>query len=428
MKSVHMVAFAAVAILGSSAIAAKPDDANWLQWRGPQREGKSTSTGLLKDWDAQPPKLLGMVEGLGGGYASVSIVDGMLYTTGNFDDAQGVVAVDLATNQVAWKTPVTAEIPKHGYGGSRSTPTIDGDDLYVVLSDGTVACLDRMSGKVVWTRSFEKEYGAKRPNWGFAESPLVDGNLLICTPGSDQALLLALNKKTGKEVWATKDAKLGDKGKGEAGYSSIVIGNGAGVKQYVQMTGRGLVAVRAKDGKFLYNYNPVANDVAVIPTPIVDGDYVFVSSGYQTGAGLVKLSKTRDGVSAEEVYFLEPKTFQNHHGGMVKLGDYIYAGTKHNEGFPICIEMKTGEVQWGGDKRGEGKGSAAVLYADGNFIFRYQSGEIVLVEATPKEYVLKGKFMPEYQERESWSHPVVVDGKLYLREQDKLMIYDLTQN
>lgn len=427
MKSVRIFALAAITLFGSSLMAAKPEDPNWLQWRGPHREGKANSTGLLKDWDSQQPKLLGMVEGLGGGYASVSIVDDMLYTTGNFDKSQGVVAVNLKKKAVAWKTPVTDSIPEHGYGGSRSTPTIDGNLLYVVLSDGTVACLNRKNGDVIWKRSFEKEYGAKRPAWGFAESPLVDGDLLICTPGSDQALLLALNKKTGKEVWATKDAKLGDKGKGEAGYSSIVIGNGAGVKQYVQMTGKGLVGVRASDGKFLYNYNPVANDVAVIPTPIVDGDYVFASSGYQTGAGLVKLSKSGDGVEAEEVYFLEPKTFQNHHGGMVKLGDYIYAGTKHNEGFPICIEMKTGEVQWGGNIRGEGKGSAAVLYADGNFIFRYQSGELALVEATPKEYVLKGKFMPEFQERESWAHPVVADGKLYLREQDKLMIYDLTQ-
>src|SRR5690606_19491173 len=127
-------------------------------------------------------------EGLGGGFASVSIVDDMLYTTGNFDKSQGVVAVDLTTNQIAWKTPVTESIPEHGYGGSRSTPTIDGNVLYVVLSDGTVACLDRRNGKILWTRSFEKEYGAKRPSWGFAESPLVDGNLLICTPGSDQAL------------------------------------------------------------------------------------------------------------------------------------------------------------------------------------------------------------------------------------------------
>ncbi|GAA4435715.1 PQQ-binding-like beta-propeller repeat protein [Bremerella cremea] len=400
---------------------------DWPQWRGPDRDGKSSATGLISNWEDQQPKLLWMGEGLGAGYASVSIVGDDLYTTGNFDDGQAVVAFDLNSKKVAWKKILTDKVPRHGYEGSRCTPTVDGDDLYVVMSEGTVARLNRKSGDVVWKRNLQEEYGASLPTWGFAESPLIDGDRLICGAGSSKALLVCLDKKTGKEIWVTPrgDAELGDQGKDEAGYSSTLVCNAAGRKQYVKLIGRGLIGVDANTGELLWSYNAVANGTANIPDPIIDGDYIFASTGYQTGAGLVHIQNKGGKIVAEEVYFLDSKTFQNHHGGMVKVGDYIYAGTKHNAGFPICVEMKTGKVQWGGDFRPEGKGSAAILFADGNIIYRYQSGILALVEANPKEYVLKGTLTPEYQERESWAHPVIVDGKLYLREQDKLMCYDL---
>ncbi|PQO31009.1 polyvinylalcohol dehydrogenase [Bremerella cremea] len=401
---------------------------DWPQWRGPNRDGKSSETGLLASWEEKKPKLLWMGEGLGQGYASVSIVGDKLYTTGNFDDGQAVVCFDLSQQQVAWKQNLTSSVPEHGYTGSRCTPTIDGEDLYAEMSDGTIGRLDRESGKVYWKKNLTEEYGASKPHWGFAESPLVDGERLICGAGSKEALLVCLNKKTGEEIWVTPlgESDLGEKGKDEAGYSSTLVCNAAGKKQYVKLIGRGVVGVDAENGKLLWSYNHVANNTANIPDPIIDGDYVFTSTGYGTGAALLHLTNDGGDINAEEVYFLNANIFQNHHGGMIKVGDYIYAGTKHNKGFPTCVEMKSGEIQWGGDIRPEGKGSAAVTYADGNLIFRYQDGTLALIEANPKEYVLKGTFKPEYQERESWSHPVVLDGKLYLREQDKLMCYDLT--
>ena len=403
-------------------------DAAWPQWRGPERNGKASATGLLNNWEAQKPKLLWITEGLGSGYASVSIADDTLYTTGNFDDGQAVVALDLSTQKVIWKETLTPQVPKHGYTGSRCTPTIDGDDLYVLMSEGTVARLHRKSGKVLWKKNLQEQFGAALPTWGFAESPLVDGNRVVCGAGSDEALLVCLNKNNGNVIWTTPrgETDLGPRGKDEAGYSSTLISNGAGVKQYVKLIGRGLIGVDAKSGKLLWHYNPVANDVASIPDPVIVGDYIFSSSGYQTGAALLHLKRSGRSVKAEEVYFLDAKTFQNHHGGMVVIDGHLYAGTKHNNGFPICVELKSGEVKWGGDFRGVGDGSAAVLYADGNLIFRYQSGELALIEATPEEYRLKGSFKPEYQEKESWSHPVIVDGRLYLREQDKLMCYDIS--
>jgi outer membrane protein assembly factor BamB len=403
-------------------------DAGWPQWRGPHRDGKSAEKGINTDWEAQQPELLWQAEGLGGGYASVAIAGDKLFTTGNFDDGQAVVCLDLKNQQIAWKTPVTDAPPKHGYEGSRTTPSLDGDRLYVVSSDGEIACLKQQDGKLVWKRNFKDWKGQMSSGWGFSESPLVDGDWVLCTPGGKEGMIVALDKMTGKEIWKTTMPELGPKGKDGAAYSSIVVSNGGGVKQYVQLVGRGVIGVRASDGEYLWGYNPVANGVASIPTPIPSGDYVFCSSGYgDGGTGLVKLSKDGDGVKAEEVYFHPPKEFQNHHGGMVLVDGKIYCGHGHNNGFPACLDLESGNVLWGTKTRGEGSGSAAVLYIDGHLIFRYQSGKVVLIEATPDGYKIKGSFDPAFKDKDSWAHPVVVDKKLYLREQDKLMCYDLAK-
>jgi len=398
---------------------------DWPQWRGPARDGKSTEQGKLSDWSQHAPHLEWIVDGLGRGYASVAIVGDRLYTTGNFDNGQGVVAVDSGTGQSIWRRTVASGEPEHSYEGSRCTPTVDGDRLYVVTSDGRIACLQTADGEIVWSHDFQQWGGRMMSRWGYSESPLVDGDHVICTPGGDGAMLVALDKRTGKEVWRSDVPDFGD-GKAGAGYSSVVISSGAGVKQYVTLVGQGAIGVRADDGKFLWGYARIANGTANIPTALVDGDNVFVSTGYQTGGALLKLVPTSGGVTAEEVYFLPPKTFQNHHGQMVLLDGHIYAGNQHKSGFPVCVELQSGKVVWGGEIRGEGKGSAAINYVDGNLIFRYEDGVIALVEATPAGYHLRGTLNPEYQEDKSWSHPVVVDGKLYLREQDKLMCYALS--
>jgi outer membrane protein assembly factor BamB len=186
--------------------------------------------------------------------------------------------------------------------------------------------------------------------------------------------------------------------------------------------------VRASDGRFLWGSNRVANHVANISTPIVKDDYVFASTGYQSGSVLLQLAKAGDGVAAREVYFLEPTTLQNHHGGLVLVGDHVYAGQGHGKGFPICVELKSGKVAWGGDIRNAGTGSAAVVYADGNLVFRYQNGTVVLIEATPTGYKEKGSFAIPGVKNPSWSHPVVLDGILYLREQDTLYAYDVKRH
>jgi outer membrane protein assembly factor BamB len=400
---------------------------DWPTWRGAKRDAVSTESGLLKQWPADGPKLAWQSSGLGAGYSSLTIAGNRIYTLGDRADGQYVIALNLADGKQAWARKIGPVWDDGELGGSRGTPTIDGDALYAIGTEGDLVCLDNATGAVRWQKSLPRDYnGQMMSDWKYSESPLVDGDRVLFTPGAFGSLIVAVDKKTGKDIWRAGGARLGNAGSNGAGYSSIVISEGAGVKQYVQLIGRGLIGVQASDGKLLWNYNRVANDVANIATPVVKGDYVFGSTGYQTGSALLKLAKTADGVSATEVYFLEPRTFQNHHGGFVLIGDYLYAGHGHNNGFPICLEFATGKVRWGGNVRAEGgTGSAAVLYADGRLYFRYQNGVMKLFDASPEGLKESGSFKIPGVRKPSWSHPVIHRGKLYLREQDQLLVYDI---
>ena len=399
--------------------------ADWPQWRGPGRNAQSEEHLASTDWEKTPPQHLWTASGFGEGYASVAIVKGTLYTLGNTEGGQAVIAAKADDGGVLWKKVITDADPKHDHKGSRCTPSVDGDRLYVVTSNGSLACLKINNGDVLWQRQFSDWSGKMMSGWGYSESPLVDGERVLCTPGGPDALVVCLDKMTGKEIWACKAAFEGNAGKDGAGYSSIVVSDALGIQQYVQLTGKGLIGIRAHDGKQLWMYNRVANGVANIPTPIVDGNRIFASTSYKTGTCLVELKKDGEKIVPEEKYFLDFKVFNNHHGGMILFNGHIYAGHQQNEGFPTCVNMASGDVVWGGDLRGPGKGSAAVLYIDGHLIVRYQDGTVALIEATPTAYHLKGSFTPDFQAGNSWAHPVVVQGRLYLREQDKLMCYQV---
>jgi outer membrane protein assembly factor BamB len=393
--------------------------ADWPQWRGPGRDGISPDRDLLAAWPAKGPPLLWQAKGLGSGYSSVSIADGRIFTMGRRRGGAHLIALERATGKELWATPV-------GGGNPNSTPTVDGERVYALGREGDLLCAESATGKVLWKKNFGKDFGGKMMSvWGYSESPLVDGDRLVCTPGAEKAMIVALDKKTGATVWKAPMPEYdGKRGKDGAGYSSIVVSKACGVRQYVQLTGRGVISVAARDGKPLWAYNRVANGTANIPTPIVKDDLVFCSSGYGTGSALLRVVRDGGSLKAEEVYFLGGGQMQNHHGGMVLVGDHVYAGHGHNEGFPVCVELKTGKIAWG-PERGAGTGSAAVVYADGHLYFRYQNGVMALVEATPKAYRLKGSFKLASVRGASWPHPVIVGGKLYLRDQDVLMCYDL---
>lgn len=421
-----------VLILGALVLASPVWSADWPQWRGPDRNGKSSETGLIDQWPEGGPPLVYRASGLGTGYSSLAVVGDRIYTLGDLDGGQHVIALDRTTGKRLWATRIGPPW-KDRYGGPRSTPTVDGDRLYALGTESDLVCVKTSDGSVVWKRNLVKDFGGRLMttmsgyNWKFAESPLVDGDRVVVTPGARDAALVALDKKTGKEIWRAKMPELGPAGGDGAAYSSVVVSHGGGVKQYVQLLGRGVIGVEAETGKTLWGYNRVANDVANIATPILDGDRVFVSTGYGTGSALLHLKSDGNGsVQAEEVYFLTGDTLQNHHGGLILEGGHVYTGTGHNKGFPICVDMASGKVAWG-PIRNDGKDSAAVTYADGKLFFRYQNGLMVLVEASPEEYREKGSFMIPDVNQFSWSHPVVAGGKLYLREQDNLFSYDLEE-
>jgi outer membrane protein assembly factor BamB len=401
-----------------------PSEANdWYQWRGPNRDGISSEKGLADRWPEEGPPIAFRSKGLGSGMASVAIADGKLCTIGNIDGTTHLICLKPQDGSLLWKTPFTPD-----KGAANGTPTIDvpAGLVYGLSFDGILVCCRLADGEVVWKMSFPVDFQGKMESvWGYSESPLIDGERLICTPGGKDAMVVCLDKKTGSTLWKGKAPTGKLRGNDGAGYSSVVISNAAGRKQYVQLIGHGIVSYDAATGELLWNYDRVANTTANIPTPIVKDDFVFCSTGYDDGGtALLQVQKAGRGLSAKEVYYKNSKELQNHHGGMVMVGDYIYMGHGHNNGFPACVEWRTGKDRW--EKgRGAGSGSAAILYADQKLFFRYQDGVMAMIDSDTKKYKLLSKFKLATHNGESWPHPVIVGGVLYVRDQDDLVAYNL---
>ncbi|MCA9249022.1 MAG: PQQ-like beta-propeller repeat protein, partial [Planctomycetales bacterium] len=346
----YLIAYAQAGTSGGDADVAAGD---WYQWRGPNRDGICTETGLASEWSAEGPPLAWRVEGLGNGMSSVAIHGDRIYTQGNKDGATQLICRSRTDGAPLWETPIG--------GGSdpNCTPTVDpqANLVFGLTHAGELLCADAQTGRELWRKSFPKDFGGKMMSgWGYSESPLVDGDRLICTPGAEDAMIVALDKKTGNLVWKcdmSQEAKDGNEG---AGYSSIVVSNAAGVKQYVQLIGRGVIGVEAETGRFLWRYRRVANGTANVPTPIVKGNFVFCSSGYgDGGTALLEVGRQGNQVGVREVYWKPANELQNHHGGMILIGDHVYMGHGHNNGFPACVEFATGRNLWE-KQRGAGSG------------------------------------------------------------------------
>jgi outer membrane protein assembly factor BamB len=390
---------------------------DWPQFRGPKRDGVSADAGLLKEWPAEGPKVAWQAKGIGGGYASVSIAGGRIYTLGNGRGVTSVHALEAATGKLLW----SAEVGKAG-GSLGSTPTVDGERLYAVGQEGDFVCVETATGRVAWRKSFFTDFGGKYGGWKYTESPLVDGDHVVCTPGGRDSIV-ALDKKNGEVAW-TCALPSGE----AAGYSSIVVSEAGGIRHYVQLLADSLVGVEAKTGKLLWRYGEArgrfAGNTANIPTPIVKDDLVFCAAGYGRGAALLRLVPQDGGLKAEEVYFARELT--NKHGGVILVGDHVY-GDRDDRGTPFCADFKTGKIVEGWKPRPEtaGKGSVSVTAADGHVYFRYESGHVALVAADPAGYREKSSFQVAKRGGQSWAHPVVSGGKLYLRENDALWCYEL---
>ena len=415
----RMGLFVGLVILSLSALAAfgqsQTLSGDWPQWRGPERTGISRERGLLKSWHAGGPKLVWKAPYIGGGYGSVAVTGGRIYGAGYRGNYEDVWALEEKSAKGLWVTHIAEANTRVGQPeGTRSTPTVDGDRVYVMGVSGDLVCLSAANGQILWRKNMVRDFGGSVPGWGYSESPLVDGEKVIATPGGRQATLVALNKMTGALIWAARVPE-GD----GAQYSSCIVAEVGGVRQYVQFLQRGVVGVAARDGRFLWRYNHPANGTANCATPIFHDGCVFAASGYGTGGGLVRLVPTGGGIAAQEVYFT-PR-MQNHHGGMVLVGDYVY-GFDDRNGL-TCLNFKTGEVAW--TNRSVGKGSVSCV--DGHLIVRGESrGAVALVEATPSGYVEKGRFdQPDRSGKYAWPHPVIANGRLYLRDQDNLFAYDI---
>jgi outer membrane protein assembly factor BamB len=396
---------------------------DWYQWRGPNRDIVSAEKELRDSWET-PPKLLWQAKGIGAGYASLVVANGVVYTMGNHGDrSMDVVALRATDGTVLWRTSI-GKAKTGQYGGSRSTPTVDGDRLYALHPAGSLVCLTATKGELVWKNELA-DYHGQKPMHGFSESPLVDDGRVLCTPNHPDAAVVALDKMTGAEIWrcaVTFDGQRPEDMKET--YASAVVSHGAGVKQYVQLLGVGLIGIDAKSGKQLWSYSRLTNEVCHgqnVHTPIIRGDYVFGVSAFDGKFALLQLARSQGGVKARESYFREDADLGSHVDGLLLIGDHVYLSGR----FPACIELLTGRTVW--KERGPASGHASLLYADGNLYVHYENGLMALIRALPTGYQLQGKFTPAGATdiRRSWAHPALSEGQLYVREGDALYCYDL---
>jgi len=394
---------AAVVVFSLTEVAAQ--SADWPQWRGPNRDGISKDTGLLKQWPENGPPLIWKITGAGNGYSSLAIAGGRLFTMGVRGGREYVLAFDVATGKEIWATPNGSVFKNDQGDGPRGTPTVDGNRLFALGGNGDLSCIETEAGRVVWTLNILQKFGGSNPRWGISESPLVIGEKVLVNAGGPNASLVALNKKDGSVIWKTQSDS--------AGYSSAMPVQVGGTTQIVFFTDLRAVGVDLKDGKFLWSYPRASNKTANVATPVVRGNRVFLSSDYGTGAGLVEI---KDDGSAQEVYFT--KQMRNHHSSSILIGDYLYG---FSSGILTAMRFDTGAVAW--RDRSVGKGSLA--YADGQLYALSENGVVGLIDATPTGYVERGRFRIPQDSLPTWTHPVVTGGRLYLRDQNTIYAFDV---
>lgn len=405
-----------IALLGLTTTDLSATD--FAQWRGPRRDGHSPETGLLQEWPKDGPKLLWQVKEIGAGYSTPAVVGDRIYLLGNEGAEESVLALAVKDGSRVW----AAKLGKVGhpeqnpsYPGVRSTPTVDGKFLFALGSDGDLVCLETANGKEVWRKHLRTDFGGKYGEWAYAESPLVDGDKLIVTPGGTNATLVALNKKTGEPVWRCAVPEGSD-----ASYSSVIIAEFSGVKQYVQFLARGLMGVDAQSGKLLWRFEKTAKgSPAVIITPLVSDGMIY-SGAFRATSAMIKPVLKDGAFTLEEIYSSAKLPIGL--GGVVKVGGYFYGSSSQSA---MCVDFKTGTVKW--EERGIGPCSWFV--ADKRIYVHAESGDVALLEPTAEAYREKGHFSPpnppKRGQEKAWAYPVVANGRLYIREQNSLWCYDV---
>jgi outer membrane protein assembly factor BamB len=405
--------------------------ADWPQYRGPNRDDVSTETGLLKAWPKSGPPLAWTYEDAGVGYSGVAIVGDRLYTIGGRGTEEYLVALDVQSGREVWSAKVGPLFQFKGNNwsaGPSSTPTVDGDRIYALGGMGDLLCFEANSGKEMWRKNLPQELdaqvnpiggGPKGLGWGFTWSPLVDADALVCIPGGPKGTVAALDKKTGALLWRSADVK------DQAAYTSPMVADIGGVRQYIVLTNQGLTGIAAADGKLLWRTNRKYS-TEVINTPLLDGPLVYTTvAASGTGSDLVRIVKDGDAFKVEEVF--SSKNLANHHGNVIRLREHVY-GYAQGKGW-TCQKLSDGSVVWQ-EKLKLGAGSMA--YADGKFYcYSENDGTCVLIDASTEGWRESGRFaIPQQSTNRKpagkiWTPPVVANGRLYLRDQELLFCFDV---
>jgi outer membrane protein assembly factor BamB len=415
--------------------------ADWPQFRGPNRDGRSEEKGLLQSWPEGGPKVLWTYKGAGLGFSSPSIIGDRLYTLGARGDTTYAICVNVKDGTEIWSAKLGPIFTFEGntWGdGPRSTPTVDGDLLFALGGYGDLVCFETAKGKEVWRKSFARDFGGELMTyWGYSESPLVDGDKVVVTPGGPGGTIAALDKKTGRVVWRSKE--LTDK----ATYSSLRVATIGGVRQYVGLTfisdgkGSAIVGVAAADGKLLwYEPFPKAGSYAVAPTPLVRGNLVYATSGYGAGCKLLEITRQEKGkFVVKELYNADgQRTLKNTHGGVVLVGEHVY-GHSESTGW-VCQDFKTGKKLWAERRKLRCRKSGSIIYGDGRLYLYSDEGSVALLKPSAKRFEEVSHFdLPQKskapEERQTsqaadiWTHPVIANGRLYLRDQELLFCFDI---
>ena len=405
-RRVAAVVVPAAVVLSLPAVVSNLALDDWPQWRGPNRDGRSVEKGLLKDWPAAGPPLAWRASGAGEGYSSFAVAGGRLYTLGARAGTEYTFAFDVASGKKLWEVANGKRFDNDRGSGPRATPTVDGDRIYSFGASGDLSALEAATGKVLWTVNVLSKFGGSNIQWGLSESPLVLADRILVNAGGP---IVALKKTDGSQIW---------KSNGEpAGYSSAVLHEAGGVRQAIYFTHTRVVGVDVNNGKRLWSYEQVANDIANIATPVVRENRVFVSSDYGTGAALLELTPSGGGMQAKEIYFT--RDMRNHHSSSVLVGDHLYG---FSAAILTAMNFNDGQVAW--RDRSVGKGS--LVFADDRLYLYSERGTVGLAEANPTAYREHGRFQLKSGDLPTWSHPVVSGGKLFLRDQDNIYAYDVS--